>query len=257
MLDIYDPASGAAVAPVVVFFYGGGWTSRDRAIYRFVARSLSACGVLVIIPDYRVGPEAAFPGFLQDTVAAVAQARPMAPGHSGDPACLFLMGHSAGAYIAAMLALDPIWVAEAGMGTRDTLAGVLGIAEPCDFLPLKDPVLQQIFEPSGPNTQPISFAQNATMPFLLMTGTSAVRVDPCTSQRLATRVRMKGGQAEARLYPGLGNVAVLKVIAAPLWFLGPVREDTCQFLGVPPPGRSAATFSARLAQLGQKMAYQR
>ena len=257
MLDIYAPASGAAPAPVVVFFYGGGWTSGDRAVYRFVGRSLAACGALVIIPDYRVWPETGFPGFLQDAAAAVAQARVLASGHGGDPDRLFLMGHSAGAYIAAMLALDPTWLSEAGMETRDVLAGVLGIAGPYDFLPLRDPVLQQIFEPAGPHTQPISFARNATVPFLLMTGTADVTVDPGNSHRLAARVRMEGGQAEARLYPGLGHAAVLGALAAPLRFLAPVRDDTCQFLGVPSQGRSAATVPDRLAQPGQTMAYQR
>jgi len=257
MLDIYAPTSGAAPAPVVVFFYGGGWTSGDRAIYRFVGRSLAACGVLVIIPDYRVWPETGFPGFLQDAAAAVAQARLLAPRHGGDPDRLFLMGHSAGAYIAAMLALDPTWLAAVGVEARDTLAGVLGIAGPYDFLPLKDPVLQQIFEPVGPHTQPIRFAQNATVPFLLMSGSADVTVDPGNSQRLAARVRMEGGQAEVRLYPGLGHAAVLGALARPLRFLGPVRDDTCQFLGVPSQVRSAAIVPDRLAKPGQNMAYQR
>jgi len=256
-LDIYAPASGFEPAPVVVFFYGGGWTSGDRAMYRFVGRSLAACGALVIIPDYRVWPEAGFPGFLQDAAAAVAQGRRMAPRHGGDPDRLFLMGHSAGAYIAAMLALDPTWLAEVDLDTRNTLAGVLGIAGPYDFLPLKDPVLQQIFEPAGLHTQPISFAGNATVPFLLMTGTADVTVDPGNSQRLAARVRMEGGQAEARLYPGLGHAAVLGAIAAPLQFLGPVRDDTCHFLGVPSHGRTTLTVPDRLARPGQYMAYQR
>lgn len=256
-LDIYAPASAGEAAPVVVFFYGGGWKSGDRSMYRFVGRALAACGILVMIPDYRVWPEAGFPGFLQDAAAAVAHARQLAPRHGGDPARLVLMGHSAGAYIAAMLALDPTWLAGAGLDMRAALAGVIGIAGPYDFLPLRDPILQQIFAPAGPDTQPINFARNAKVPFLLMSGTADVTVDPANSQRLAARLRMEGARAEVLSYPGLGHAAVLGAFATPLRFLGPVRDDACQFLGTPSGARSSVAGMNPAAPPDQNLAYRR
>ena len=59
------------------------------------------------------------------------------------------MGHSAGAHIAAMLALDPVWLHRDGVDGRSALAGVVGLSGPYDFLPLRDPVLEQIFHPAG------------------------------------------------------------------------------------------------------------
>lgn len=230
-MDLYVPAAAERPPPVVVFFYGGGWKAGDRAMYRFVGRYLAACGFLTIIPDYRVWPETGFDGFMKDSAAAVAAARREAPRYGGDPSRLFLMGHSAGAHIAAMLALDPAWLAGADVDTRTALSGVVGLAGPYDFLPLNDPVLEQIFAPVGPRTQPITFAANATAPFLLLTGADDQTVRPANSTRLAARINAHGGQARTVVYPALSHVAIVGSLAAPLRFLAPVREDVCRFLG--------------------------
>ena len=231
-LDIYIPAKGERPPPVVVFFYGGGWKSGDRAMYRFVGRSLAACGAMTVIPDYRVWPETGFPGFLQDAAAAIAFARQETPRFGGDPSRLFLMGHSAGAYIAAMLALDPEWLPGAGMNARSALSGVIGLAGPYDFLPLNDPVLEEIFAPVGPRTQPITFAANARAPMLLVAGASDTTVYPANSLRLAARVRETGGQATTIIYPDLGHIGLVVAMTPALRFLAPVREDVCRFLGL-------------------------
>jgi acetyl esterase/lipase len=238
-LDIYLPGKVAIPPPVIVYFYGGGWTAGDRASYRFVGRSLAACGAITIIPDYRVWPAAGFPEFLKDAAASVAFARLEAARRGGDLARLFLMGHSAGAYIATMLALDPEWLAAESIDARAALAGVVGLAGPYDFLPLHDPVLKQIFAPEGPRTQPIAFAANATAPLLLMTGAVDTIVNPDNSTGLAARVREFGGDAQATLYSGVGHVGIVAALAAPLRFLAPVRNDVCRFMGLAETARDA------------------
>ena len=239
-MDIYAPAPGQTRPPVVVFFYGGGWTHGERAGYRFVGRTLAACGIMTFVPDYRVWPETGFPGFLRDGAAAVVAARDEAARRGADTSRLFLMGHSAGAHIAAMLALDPAWLRGAGAEPRGTLAGVVGISGPYDFLPLKGRVLKQIFDPAGPETQPITFAANAVAPMLLLTGGSDGTVQPGNSLRLAARVRESGGRADTIVYPFVGHAAVIAAMAAPLRFLAPVRDDVCRFIGAAPPAMAAA-----------------
>jgi acetyl esterase/lipase len=236
-MDIYLPAKSASGTakrppPVVVFFYGGGWRSGDRSQYRFAGRNLAACGALTFVPDYRVWPETGFPGFLEDAAKAVAKARDEAIRYGGDPSRLFLVGHSAGAYIAAMLALDPRWLAAEGIDSRLALAGTIGMAGPYDFLPLHDPVLAQIFAPVGPLTQPITFAANPHAPLLLMAGADDRTVDPGNSLRLAARVRDSGGDASTIVYSGIGHIGIMAAYAAPLHFLAPSLEDSCRFLGL-------------------------
>ena len=115
-LDVYRPAEQAGPAPVVVFFYGGHWRSGERGDYLFVGEALASRGFLALIPDYRLHPEVRFPAFLEDGAKAVRWALSHAAEHGGDPGRLFLMGHSAGAYNAAMLALNPAYLSAAWRG---------------------------------------------------------------------------------------------------------------------------------------------
>lgn len=242
-MDLYFPASvqGPARPPLVVFFYGGRWESGNRASYRFVGRALARCGAIVAVPDYRLFPETGYVGFLEDAAAAVAEARREA----GAGAPVYLMGHSAGAYIAAMLALDPVWLGGQGLDPRTALAGMIGVAGPYDFLPLNDPVLEKIFAPVGPRTQPVTFAANAAAPLLLLTGGGDDTVLPRNSERLAGRVKEAGGRADVAIYPGVGHIGIIAALASPLRGLAPTLTDTCRFLGLAGVRAEAAAFPGR------------
>ena len=114
-LDIYTPtAPSPAGWPLVVFFYGGSWNSGERADYKFVGSTLEARGMLTLAAGYRLYPEVRYPDFLNDSAQALAWGLKEAARLGGNPKRLFVMGHSAGAYNAAMLALDPRWLAATG-----------------------------------------------------------------------------------------------------------------------------------------------
>lgn len=144
VLDVYLPtrvlrhwpADASAGAPVVVFFYGGSWQSGERNDYLFVGEALASRGFVAVLPDYRTYPATTFPGFIDDAAQAVAWAREHAVAFGGDPRRLFLMGHSAGAQIAALLATDGRYLAAREMRKSD-IAGVIGLAGAYDFLPLR------------------------------------------------------------------------------------------------------------------------
>ncbi|MFL5255839.1 MAG: alpha/beta hydrolase, partial [Rhodopila sp.] len=193
-LDIYAPAQPDA--PVVVFLYGGGWTDGDRALYRFLGAALAAHGYLTVIPDYRVYPEIRFPAFIQDAAAAVAWTTANIARYGGDPRRIVLMGHSAGAQIAAMLTLDKQWLGAEGLDLDRDLIGMIGLSGPYDFLPLNDPQLKAIFAPAGELrlTQPIAFARGDAPPMFLATGASDDTVWPHNTLNLAAAVRKDGGQ---------------------------------------------------------------
>ncbi len=232
-LDVYSPArvAAAAPAPAVVFFYGGGWEEGDRGIYRFVGAALAARGILTLVPDYRLYPEVRFPAFMEDAAAAVAWARSFLITLGGDPGRLFLMGHSAGAQIATLLALDPSYLRAAGMaGGR--LAGVIGLAGPYDFLPLRSPTLKAIFGPEAawPVSQPITYASAAAPPMLLAAGTADRVVDPGNTERLAARLRAVGATVEMRLYRGLGHRVLIGGFASALAPWLPVRREALRFI---------------------------
>src|SRR6185436_18003885 len=86
----------------------------------------------------------------------------------GNPKRVFVMGHSAGAYNAAMLALDPRWLSATGHAPGE-LAGWIGLAGPYDFLPIKNPEAQPVFfHPEYPaGSQPIAYARRDAPPTFL------------------------------------------------------------------------------------------
>jgi acetyl esterase/lipase len=230
-LDIYVPATLRADTPVVVFFSGGSWTSGDRRMYRFVGTALAAQGVVMVIPNYRLFPEVRFPAFMQDAAATVAWTRAHSASYGGDKNRLFLMGHSAGAQIATLLALDGGYLRADGVDPRD-LAGVIGLAGPYDFLPLHDEELKLIFGPEQYRwrSQPINFVTPQAPPMFLAAGTADATVDPGNTRRLAARLRLDGVPVEEKLYPNVGHRVLIGAIAPLLTFLTPVRRDTLQFI---------------------------
>lgn len=230
-LDVYAPDGAAGDAPVVVFFYGGRWSEGDRTGYKFVAQYLTSRGAVAVIPDYRLHPDVGFPAFIEDGAAAVAWARANAAGYGGDPGRLFVMGHSAGGHIAAMLATDGRYLAAVG-GDRGWLAGMIGLAGAYEFLPLTDADLKTIFGPESewPRSQPVNFVDGGEPPMLLLHGTADTTVHAEDSEILARKVEAAGGEAQLRLYPGVGHVRILAVLAAPLRWLGDTAPDVAAFL---------------------------
>ena len=231
-LDIYAP-EGAGPFPVVVFLYGGGWDSGERGIYRFLGGALASHGLVVVIPDYRLYPAVRYPAFVQDNAAAIRWTRDTIAQYGGDPATLFVMGHSAGAYNAATLGLDPQWLQQVGMARRD-LRGVIGVSGPYDFVPDTDE-LKDIFGPpeQWPATMPINHVDGHEPPMLLLTGTADTTVRPGNTTRLAARIREKGGFVQERYYDGINHIEIIGAVGTPLRFLAPTLRDSLGFMGRP------------------------
>jgi acetyl esterase/lipase len=227
-LDLYAPIGREGTKPVVIFFYGGNWQTGTKHDYLFVGQALASRGFIVVIPDYRLYPEVRYPTFLEDGAAAVAWTLAHLDDIGGDPTRVTLMGHSAGAYIAAMLALDPRWLGD----KRTRLRSAIGLAGPYDFLPLTDPVLRVIFgtEPDLALTQPITYADGSAPPFLVISGLADTTVRPANSVRLAARIRERGGIAVEKYYDGTGHIGLIGAIAAPLHFYAPTLRDVTAFL---------------------------
>ena len=206
-LDVYAPRPRRPDAPIVVFFYGGGWNSGRRQDYLFVGASLASHGYVAVIPDYRTYPQARWPAFLQDSAEAVRWAHDHGAAYGGDARKLVLMGHSAGAYNAAMLTLDGRWLGGVGMAPGRDVRAMVGLAGPYDFLPLHSDELKDIFGPPAqlPDTQPINHVGPGTPPLWLGTDQHDHVVDPGNTSRLAAAVMAQGGRAEVKVYPRLNH----------------------------------------------------
>lgn len=227
-LDVYVPRGGVQPFPVILFLYGGSWSSGNKEIYRFLGAELAARGFLAVIPDYRVYPAARYPAFVADAAEALRWATEHAMRFNADPGRVFVMGHSAGAHIAAMLAFERRWLAAAGVGR---LSGVIGLAGPYDF-EIDTELLHGVF--GGPEnrraSQPLAHVTGDGPPMLLATGEADTTVLPRHSRTLAAAIRSAGGEVETIFYPRIGHREIIGAFSPLFRFLAPVAADVSAFV---------------------------
>ncbi|MBX3622355.1 MAG: alpha/beta hydrolase [Rhizobacter sp.] len=233
-LDVYRPDHAAPPGgwPVVVFFYGGSWNNGERRDYRFIGEALAARGVLTLIPDYRLYPEVRYPDFLDDSARALAWGLREAARLGGNPRRVFVMGHSAGAYNAAMLALDARWLAHFGQSPQ-ALAGWVGLAGPYDFLPIQNPDVKPVFfHPHyPPGTQPLSHASRAAPPTFLGAARDDSLVNPQRNTvQLSHKLEGVGVPVTLRLYDRVDHATLAGAFAWPLRWMAPVLDDVVNFV---------------------------
>lgn len=239
-LDVYQPRQSdnppRGGYPIVVFFYGGTWNSGERSDYRFVGEALASRGIVAIVADYRLYPQVRYPDFLADCARAVTWARREAARYGGNPQRLFVMGHSSGAYNAAMVALDARWLA-AEKSSPAILAGWIGLAGPYDFLPTQNVAAQPVFNhpdyPAG--AQPIEHVAKTAPPAFLGAPEKDNVVSPTRStQQLADKLRAAGAPVTVKFYPHTSHYTIIGVFARPLRFREPVLDDVVAFVQAAP-----------------------
>jgi acetyl esterase/lipase len=228
-LDLYAPRGTRADArlPVIVFLYGGSWNSGEKGSYSFAGYALARRGFLVAIPDYRLYPEVRYPAFIEDGAAAVRWLRANAGRFGGDPDRLVLVGHSAGAYNAAMLALDPQWLGR----DRAAIRGWAGMGGPYSFLPLDSPATIAAFGGTAdlPATQPTAFVSANSPPALLITGAKDTLVRPRNAERMAAAYAAAGAPVETRVYPDVGHAGLVTALSTLLRRKAPALDDVTAF----------------------------
>lgn len=239
-LDVYQPDPPVADAPIVVFFYGGSWSSGRRQDYRFVGEALASRGIVTLVADYRLSPQVRYPVFVQDSALALRWAVDCAANLGASPQRVFAVGHSAGAYNAAMLALDPRWLGAVALAP-ERLAGWVGLAGPYDFLPIGVPEVRVAFEwPQTPaDSQPLFHARRSgpgRVPrTLLLAARNDTLVDPRrNTQALASALGQQGIAVELELLEGVSHTTLIGAMAAPLRGLAPVLDRVSAFITRPP-----------------------
>ncbi len=233
--DLYRP-KGRAKAPMLVALHGGGWQIGDRKFYRNWGGYLARHGYAVFATEYRLMKpgESTWPGVVCDCRAAVQFVRARATELGVDPDRIGLIGDSAGAHLAALVALagdEPPFAGEAAITTDVKV--VIGFYGVYDMLaqwehdqiarPL-DPITEKLLD--GPpmksrkrffEASPISYAtvdKNKTR-FLLIYGREDDIVDPATqSERFLTALKQAGFFARTIVVPGAGH----------FWSVDPVEE---------------------------------
>jgi acetyl esterase/lipase len=230
-LDVYVPtASVARPRPLVVFWHGGRWTFGDKAQYRFVGAALAEIGCIAVLPNYRHYPAVHLAGFMDDAARAALWAAENAAALGADPGRLHLMGHSAGAHLAALVTLDTRYFE--ARGGVPPIAGLIGLSGPYDFLPLREDDVKDMFGPPARygESQPIEFVRAGAPPALLIHGLRDETVWPKNTRNLATALAARGVPVRLELYPGCGHADTVAALSSVARGRAPTLAQVAQFI---------------------------
>ncbi|MEO8090819.1 MAG: alpha/beta hydrolase [Gemmatimonadales bacterium] len=232
-LDVYRQRGSRTPAPVIVFLYGGRWQAGTKRDYRLLGDALTRRGLVVVVPDYRLYPEVRFPAWVQDGARAVRWVRDNIGRYGGDPAQIFVVGHSSGAHTTALLALDESYLNEAGVPPAE-IKGFVSLAGPVATV-WTDPDVQALMGPreKWPATYPIEHVDGSERPMLLLHGARDKAVSAANSVRLAARVRQRGGCAEAIVYRGLDHISIVLALMLPRLEIAPILDEVTAFVRHP------------------------
>lgn len=214
-LNIYIPKDKTITA-TMIYFYGGCWgqcSSYDKDDYLFVAETLTKQGYAVVIPDYRKYPQFKFGEIIKDAQAATLWTLENKEKYGIKTDNIFLMGHSAGAHMAAMLVDDEELLGE----NLSQINGFIGMAGPYDFYPFSDDYLYELFDKENEYyaSQPIHFVNGNEPPHLLLQGKNDKKVFVHNAVNLAAKLKQFGVEYELLIFDKMSHAKIIINLAKP------------------------------------------
>ena len=222
ILDVYSPrqkAPNAGGYPVVLFIHGGSWSSGNKNIYTFIGRRLAKQGVVAVLINYRLAPGVHVPEQVADCARALAWTVQNIKGYGGDPARVFVMGHSAGGGLAALLATDDALLARHGLPQNPVRGAIMDDPAGLDMYSylkeMKYPGDQEYLVPFG-NDPAVWKAQSAIYkirpgipPFLFYIGGETYPSISGSSGRFRDRLRAIGQPAPYTVIAGRHHIPMV------------------------------------------------
>jgi arylformamidase len=232
-LDVYAAPSTdplGPLQPVVVMIHGGGWRFGDKANEGVVGHKpawLTDRGFVYVPINYRLTPGASHPSQIEDVAAAVAWVRRHIANFGGDPERIILVGHSAGAHLAALAAMHPEYLPAAGV-PHDSIAGVVlidgaGYDLPRALSTMHSSRLREWTEaafgtdPDGlREASPITHVGTSpTMPPVLLLHTTHRTAPAEQAQALSEAVRNHGGVATVYAVDDKSHLSIMRDLGEP------------------------------------------
>lgn len=224
-LDIYRAENPRANAPVLLFIHGGSWEDGSKNIYKFLAEGFTSEGFDVVIPNYRLYPDAVYPQMIEDTALSVAFT---AKQFEGRP--LVIMGHSAGAYNVLMTGLNKTYLEQAGGDLCQSVAGIVSLSGPTGIIPLSEEPFITIFpDRFTKDDAPLNNVAGISPPVFFGHGTDDKTVYPQNSERLAEKINTRGGRADLEVYSGMDHTGAVKVLSRHFDGDSNLKDDIIKF----------------------------
>ncbi len=205
-LDIYEPAE---ITEIIVFVHGGGWETGSKEMHRFIGRSWARNDFIVVLPNYRLVPEAHYPDQVQDVVRALAW---LQRNYEKSDGSLYLAGHSAGAHLASLVGFSKRWLSEAELETEN-IAGFILMAGVYQFYPYEkaDERVKQFIggRRYWEEAQPINYLDEDLSPVFIAHGSSDREVLPEQSFQLGEKLTKHDVKNELIVEEGAGHLELL------------------------------------------------
>jgi acetyl esterase/lipase len=221
-LDLFLPERSTH-PPVVLIIHGGGWSVGDKSQYAAVGDCLARDGFFVAIANYRLSPAVQHPAHAEDVAQAVHWCHEHAARYGADIDRICLIGHSSGAHLAALVALDSTYLAAQGLTTAH-ICRVIGIAgvgydldKPYALTPAA-PFLVPIFGPDfsrWAHAAPLRYVTSEAPAFLLVHGLADTEAPPASTEVFARALQGAGVIAKLALLPGENHISAM-IAAEPL-----------------------------------------
>ncbi len=233
MLDIYTPLAQAPnhkLKPVIVFVYGGAWTSGSKNDYLFVGESFTKAGYVTVVIDYRLAPQHKYPDYVQDTALAFKWVNENIAQYGGDPKQVIAMGHSAGAFNVVEAIDNKRWLDEVKVPVSNIKA-VVGIAGPYSYDFRTDGSFTAFPADSTPDqVMPDRHVRADAPPHLLLTGSSDKRVKLLNTQKMYAALQQQKIPVQHAVIDGAGHMSIMGSIASRLNWYKPTRQVILDYL---------------------------
>ena len=230
-LDVVS-SKNCIASPVLLFVHGGSWRWGQKDYHREIGKQFARNGVVFVSINYRLYPEVRFPEFPRDLARAIFWVRQNIKRFGGNKKNIFLIGHSAGAHIACLVAMDEKYLSEFG-GNLNWIKGVIPMACPFEFDPTKEFLYRDLFpsEIDINTLMPMGIEIKNKLPsFFIMHG----KFDPILSENqvyeFAEKIKECGGEAEVRIYSSHGHFSLVRRTTS--WHIRPfpLLKDILEFI---------------------------
>ncbi len=231
-LDVYRPPIGTPERdPIILFLYGGSWSSGSKDIYAFAGQALAARGFTTVVSDYRLYPEVQFPAFVEDAAAAYVWTERTLAKQCTPQRPIIIAGHSAGGHMAALLGYDRRYI-QAVSPDAAPPAAIIGLAGPYTFEPTVWPSTREAFAsvaatPDRP--RPVTFVAPGAPPSLLLHGAADDLVALKNTRELELALKSVGTPTETAFFEGVGHIGLVLTLAPPFRWRAPTLDRMAEF----------------------------
>jgi len=195
-LNVFVPRkSSATQLPVLIFVHGGNWNSGRKGTYDLLGRNFASKGVITVIPDYTLSPEANYDEMARQIVSVIQWTKKNISQYNGNPNTIYITGHSAGGHLSALAVMNPKYGIDSGSISGIILNDAAGL-DIRNYLEENPPTVKDDYLATWTSNSelwkdasPIYFLNKNTPPFLIYVGDKTYNAVKISNNRFVNALK--------------------------------------------------------------------